>query len=118
MMLANLLAVAMIASGAGGAIAGGFGSESSVAYRSLESGKFEVPPATVEREAARRAVLQASEAARLRLSEESLTGPAGGVRVRLRGALQSALVLQEAGETNSPHCIDAESMAAVDGAER
>lgn len=69
------------------------GSESSVAYRDAATGKFGAPASSVAREAQATSEIEAMERATLRLAEEQLTGPAGGVRVRLHGAFRSALAV-------------------------
>lgn len=100
----NLMLVAILFAGAAGDAAGavsGPGSEPSAAYRNEATKRFEAPTAEVVKEMAARAAAEApaavgvEELAGLALREEAVAVPAGGVRLRLRGGLRSALLAEE-----------------------
>lgn len=77
------------------------GSEPSVAYRNETTKRFEAPSETTVREMAARAgaeapaALAVDELAALGLREEAVAVRAGGVKLRLRGGLRSALLAEE-----------------------
>jgi len=83
------------------AAAAGPGSEPSVAYRNEATKRFEAPSAAVVKEMAARAAVEApsavevEELAGLGLREEAVAVRAGGVKLRLRGGLRSALLAEE-----------------------
>lgn len=108
--LASIVAVVGLLAGASEASAQ---DAPSVAYRNAESKRFEVPPETVLREMAVRAVAEGGGAASLMeldagtLREEAVAVRAGGVRLRLRGGLRSALVMEEKEGARALSCEEA-----------
>ncbi len=102
--LTNLLLMTVLAAGAAnaaGAVPAGPCSEPSVAYRNEATKRFEAPSPTTVMEMAARAEAEASaamgvdELAALGLREEAVAVRAGGVKLRLRGGLRSALLADE-----------------------
>lgn len=77
------------------------GSGESAAYRNEATKRFEAPPSAVLKEMAARAGAEApatsavDELAVLGLREEAVAVRAGGVKLRLRGGLRSALLSEE-----------------------
>jgi hypothetical protein len=103
-MLTSCFLVAVFSAGAAGAetaAPAGSGSEASVAYRNETTKRFEAPSETTVREMAARAgaeapaALAVDELAALGLREEAVAVRAGGVKLRLRGGLRSALLAEE-----------------------
>lgn len=95
----NLLLMTVLAAGAASADTLPPGSEASVAYRNEATKRFEAPSAATLKERTVRAGAEAAvaveELAALGLREEAVAVPAGGVRLRLRGGLRSALLAEE-----------------------
>ncbi len=96
-----LMAIAIF-SDASDAAAASLGSEPSVVFRNEVTNRFEAPPAALLNEMATPvssadtfAAPTIDEFAALGLREESVLVRAGGVRLRLRGGLRSALLAEE-----------------------
>jgi hypothetical protein len=79
--------------------------ESGFAHRDTATGRFGVPSGEVASEAEPWTRLETMGASEARLTEDRLTGRAGGVRVRLHGAFRSALVRDGHGDAE---CTTAE----------
>jgi len=106
-MLTSCFLVAVLSAGDAGAdpaAPAGPGSEASVAYRNEATKRFEAPSAAAVKEMAARAQAEApaapvtpavEELAALGLREEAVAVRAGGVKLRLRGGLRSALLAEE-----------------------
>lgn len=98
-MWAAILSVGVV--GGAAASAGGPGSEPSVAFRNEATKRFEAPSAAVVKEMAALAqaetpaAVAVEELAALGLREEAVAVRAGGVKLRLRGGLRSALLAEE-----------------------
>lgn len=103
-MLTSCFLVAVLSAGAAGAESAApadSGSEASVAFRNEATKRFEAPSAAVVKEMAARAqaerpaAVTVDELAALGLREEAVAVRAGGVKLRLRGGLRSALLAEE-----------------------